>query len=162
MSDDFLADNDFFGARTVLLSSASSKTAYGTAYQLIQRPDIEVVGLTSPDNRAFCESVGCYSRVLSYDQLGGAKDLPGPRPTLCFAPAQVKKRQADWGPAELGKRLVQAWRAFSAKACNDSAPWLQVQHHQGPPSGPGRVCAGIGGPGRSAPGTHSFTGLGRQ
>ena len=34
--DDFLADNDFFGARTVLLSSASSKTAYGTAFQLIQ------------------------------------------------------------------------------------------------------------------------------
>ena len=45
--DDFLADNDFFGARTVLLSSASSKTAYGTAFQLIQRPGIEVVGLTS-------------------------------------------------------------------------------------------------------------------
>jgi hypothetical protein len=175
--DDFLADNDFFGARTVLLSSASSKTAYGTAFQLIQRPGIEVVGLTSPDNRGFCESLGCYSRVLSYDQLdqlpadtpcvytdfagnanlrrsihtrfgnlkyscsiggthvdqlGGAKDLPGPRPTLFFAPAQVKKRQADWGPAELGKRLVQAWRAFSAKACSDRAPWLQVQHHQGP------------------------------
>ena len=66
------------------------------------------------------------------DQLGGAKDLPGPRPTLFFAPAQAKKRQADWGPAELGKRLVQAWRAFSAKACNDSAPWLQVRHHRGP------------------------------
>ncbi|MBC7731795.1 MAG: DUF2855 family protein, partial [Bacteriovorax sp.] len=35
--DDFLADNDFFGADTVLLSSASSKTAYGTAFQLAQR-----------------------------------------------------------------------------------------------------------------------------
>ena len=32
--DDFLADNDFFGADTLLLSSASSKTAYGTAFQL--------------------------------------------------------------------------------------------------------------------------------
>jgi hypothetical protein len=175
--DDFLADNDFFGARTVLLSSASSKTAYGTAFQLIQRQGIEVVGLTSPDNRAFCESLGCYTRVLSYnqldqlpadtpcvytdfagnaqlrrsihtrfdnlkyscsiggthvDQLGGAKDLPGPRPILFFAPAQVKKRQTDWGPAEVGKRLVQAWRAFSAKVCNGEAPWLQVQHHHGP------------------------------
>ena len=29
--DDFLADNDFFGARTLLISSASSKTAYGLA-----------------------------------------------------------------------------------------------------------------------------------
>ena len=55
--DDFLADNDFFGARArrpagvMLLSSASSKTAYGTAFQLAQRPGIEVVGLTSAGQR---------------------------------------------------------------------------------------------------------------
>ena len=36
--DDFLADQNFYGARTLLLSSASSKTAYGTAFQLAQRP----------------------------------------------------------------------------------------------------------------------------
>ena len=36
--DDFLADNDSFGAGQVLLSSASSKTAQGTAYCLAQRP----------------------------------------------------------------------------------------------------------------------------
>ena len=35
--DDFLADTGFFGARQVLLSSASSKTAYGTAFCLAQR-----------------------------------------------------------------------------------------------------------------------------
>ena len=185
--DDFLADNDFFGAScttaaqaqpgVMLLSSASSKTAYGTAFQLKQRPGIEVVGLTSAANRAFCESLGCYSRVLAYEeldqvaadaacvyidfagnadlrqrihtrfanlkyscsiggthveQLGGAKDLPGPRATLFFAPAQVKKRQADWGPAELGKKLVQAWRAFSARVAGAPRPWLTVQHHTGP------------------------------
>ncbi|MDO9361116.1 MAG: DUF2855 family protein [Polaromonas sp.] len=69
--DDFLADNDFFGASggAMLLSSASSKTAYGTAFQLAQRPGIEVIGLTSPANVAFCESLGCYNRVLTYDQL---------------------------------------------------------------------------------------------
>jgi len=73
--DDFLADNDFFGAceggktGVMLLSSASSKTAYGTAFQLAQRGDIEVIGLTSAGNVAFCESLGCYDRVLSYDQL---------------------------------------------------------------------------------------------
>ena len=32
--DDFLADNHFFGARRVVFSSASSKTAYGTAFML--------------------------------------------------------------------------------------------------------------------------------
>ncbi len=35
--DDFLADNAFFGAPTVLMSSASSKTAYGLAFCLARR-----------------------------------------------------------------------------------------------------------------------------
>jgi hypothetical protein len=81
--DDFLADNSFFGTiasgkrPVMLLSSASSKTAYGTAFQLAQRPELDVVGLTSPGNIAFCESLGCYSRVLSYDQLDQiATDTP--------------------------------------------------------------------------------------
>jgi len=73
--DDFLADNDFFGAceggkaGVMLLSSASSKTAYGTAFQLAQRKGIEVIGLTSQGNLDFCNSLGCYHRVLTYDQL---------------------------------------------------------------------------------------------
>ncbi len=67
--DDFMADNAFFGANVMLLSSASSKTAWGTALQLAQRPGIEVIGLTSPANVAYCESLGCYGRVLTYDQL---------------------------------------------------------------------------------------------
>ena len=35
--DDFLADNDYFGAQPVVLSSASSKTAYGTAFCIARR-----------------------------------------------------------------------------------------------------------------------------
>ena len=182
--DDFLADNDFFGAvdagsqpGVMLLSSASSKTAYGTAFQLAQRPGIEVVGLTSAANVAFCESLGCYHRVLTYDQLdqmsaatacvyidfagnaelrraihtrftnlkysssiggthveqlGGAKDLPGPRATLFFAPAQIKKRSSDWGAQELSQRLLQAWQAFVAKVGDPAGVWLIVEQHQGP------------------------------
>ena len=82
--DDFMADNNFFGAHTpggprgaMLLSSASSKTAYGTAFQLHQREGIEVIGLPSPANVAFCESLGCYDRVLTYDALDQiAADTP--------------------------------------------------------------------------------------
>ena len=180
--DDFLADNAFFGttaggARGVmLLSSASSKTAYATAAQLARRPDVEVVGLTSPGNVAFCESLGCYSRVLTYDQLEtlpadtpcvyvdfagsgplrlaihsrfsqlayscsiggthvddlrGAKDLPGPKATLFFAPAQVKKRSSEWGPAEFGQRLVTAWHGFRQQVAAADPHWLVVQQHQG-------------------------------
>ena len=77
LADDFLADKAFFGADTMLLSSASSKTAYGTAVQLRRRAGIDVVGLTSAANRAFCESLGCYSRVLTYAQLDAiAADTP--------------------------------------------------------------------------------------
>ena len=32
--DDFLAENEFYGARRVMLSSASSKTAFGLAHLL--------------------------------------------------------------------------------------------------------------------------------
>lgn len=73
---DFLADNDFFGAATVLMSSASSKTAYGTAFQL---DGIRRVGLTSAGNVAFTESLGCYEQVLTYDDLAA---LPADVPTL--------------------------------------------------------------------------------
>jgi hypothetical protein len=81
--DDFLADNDHFGATkrgqrgVMLLSSASSKTAYATAAQLARRPEVEVVGLTSASNVAFCQSLGVYSRVLTYDQVDALPaDMP--------------------------------------------------------------------------------------
>ncbi len=70
--DDFLADNGFYGSEAVLLSSASSKTAYGTAFCLAQRPASErpkIIGLTSPSNVAFCESLGCYDQIVTYDQI---------------------------------------------------------------------------------------------
>lgn len=71
--DDFLADQDFFGARAVLMSSASSKTAWSTAFLLQQRDGIETVGFTSAANVAFCEALGCYSRVLAYEELDRAE-----------------------------------------------------------------------------------------
>ncbi|HEY8155985.1 MAG TPA: DUF2855 family protein [Myxococcota bacterium] len=67
--DDFLAESGFFGARAVVLSSASSKTAIGLAFQLSQRAGVEVIGLTSPRNTAFVEGLGCYHRVLPYGEL---------------------------------------------------------------------------------------------
>ena len=179
--DDFLADNAFFGARRVLLSSASSKTAYGTAFCLSRRRGsgsaVEVIGLTSPGNIAFTQGLGCYDQVLTHadvaslandeatvyvdfsgnaavresvhrhfgdklayscsvggthwDALGSGKGLPGPRPVLFFAPAQIKKRAAEWGPAGLNERLAQAWHAFMQPVTDAKHPWLQVVHGKG-------------------------------
>lgn len=69
--DDFLAENDFFGAGTVVLSSASSKTAFGLAWMLhrLRRERCRVVGLTSPGHVDFVDSLGCYDRVVTYDDL---------------------------------------------------------------------------------------------
>ncbi|SFI63186.1 Protein of unknown function [Bradyrhizobium sp. cf659] len=66
--DDFLAENDDFGARTVLLSSASSKTAFGLAHLLHTRGR-KVIGLTSAGNTGFVTSLGCYDEVVTYDRV---------------------------------------------------------------------------------------------
>jgi hypothetical protein len=183
--DDFVADAGFFGAAQLLLSSASSKTAYGTAFCLSQRrgaPGVpRVVGLSSGANLGFCRSLGCYDEVLAYgdlatleratpsvyvdfagdaalrgavhahfghslrhsasvggthwDALGGARDLPGPRPTLFFAPAQIARRSAPppqgWGPAQLQSRLDAAWGAFMQPVNDPAAPWLRVREARG-------------------------------
>jgi hypothetical protein len=67
--DDFLEDENFFGAEQVLLLSASSKTALGTAYCLKARGGIPVVGLTSAGNQAFVKETGFYSDVFNYDAI---------------------------------------------------------------------------------------------
>ena len=74
--DDFLAENDMFGAEQVVLTSASSKTSLGTAFCLKQRGSIPVVGLTSAGNRAFVESTGYYDRVVTYDDLDSLPVVP--------------------------------------------------------------------------------------
>ena len=68
--DDFLREHDFFGARAVLLSSASSKTAFGLAHLLYSHPEpTHVIGLTSAGNADFVRSLGSYHEVLTYDRI---------------------------------------------------------------------------------------------
>jgi Protein of unknown function (DUF2855) len=69
--DDLLDDNDFFGARAVILSSASSKTSLGLAYLLRKNRSARarIIGLTSPANRSFVDQLGYYDQVIGYDAL---------------------------------------------------------------------------------------------
>ncbi len=53
--------------------------------------------------------------------------LPGPKPEFFFAPGQIQKRSAEWGPDELQRRLAEAWAGF----LGFSGGWLQVQRGQG-------------------------------
>ena len=171
LADDFLADADYHGAESVLISSASSKTSIALGHQVHGGGRPRAVGLTSKRNRDFVVSLGCYDEVLTYDEIESldagrkavfvdmagngevlrrihthfgeqlrhsciigathwdsdreppAEGLPGPRPEFFFAPAQIQKRAADWGPAELQKRLGEAWKGF--KTFSDG--WLRVE-----------------------------------
>jgi len=77
--DDWLDDNDMFGARSIVLASASSKTALGLAHLLSAREDIDVVGLTSARNADFVSSVGYYDTVVIYDDITA---LPADEPSV--------------------------------------------------------------------------------
>jgi hypothetical protein len=177
MLADFLRDNDFFGASRIVVSSASSKTAYGTAFCLENRDGIELVALTSTGNKPFVENLGCYHSCVAYDELetiaadvptlyvdfsgdealrarihhhvgaalvydcfaGSAQNtnflrntgLPGPQPKFYFAPVQIRKRNADWGHAEVNRRFNEAQLAFIGRIGDASKPWMVVQEHAG-------------------------------
>jgi len=176
--DDFLADNGFFGAQRVLLSSASSKTAWCTAHRLALRGGVERVGLTSAANAAYCARLGVYDRVVTYEQLeqlpakepaayvdfagnealrqqihghwgaqlrhscavggahvheaAGTSGLGGPGQQFFFAPAQAKKRQAQWGLPALQQRLLEAWHECVRAVTGAQPPWLEPTWHRGP------------------------------
>lgn len=174
MLADFLEDNGLFGASTVVVSSASSKTSYGTAFLL--QGKVATVGLTSAANLDFTRELGCYDEVLGYEQvaelrqvptayvdvagnqelrrqvheqlgdqlahsavvgmahqpavadLGGGQRLPGARPTFFFAPDQMRKRYADWGPDGVEEGHAQAWSRFLPVARG----WVDVVVGSGP------------------------------
>ena len=73
--DDFLLDNADFGAEQIIISSASAKTAIGAAH-LCHRRGMTVIGLTSPSNLSFVDSLGIYDRVLPYDEVTSVDRVP--------------------------------------------------------------------------------------
>lgn len=162
---DYLVDNDWFGAGQVVIGSASSKTGFGLAQLLAwhDAPRPEIVGLTSQGNIGFVEGLGCYDRVLPYedaetldaatpaafvdmsgdgpltsrlhrhfgDQLvescmvgathweterRGGEALPGAKPTFFFAPAQIAKRNREWGDGAAIQRAYEASARLSKAA----------------------------------------------
>lgn len=97
--DDQFEEHGFYGAASVILSSASSKTAIGLAALLKTRGAAKVVGLTSAGNRAFVEGLGFYDQVVLYDDLATAP-IEGPAAYVDFAGdaaalAGVHRRFAD-------------------------------------------------------------------
>ena len=67
--DDFLQDSGLLSTGTVVLSSASSKTASALAFLLSRREGVEVVGLTSTRSAEFVNGLGAYDRVVAYGDI---------------------------------------------------------------------------------------------
>jgi Protein of unknown function (DUF2855) len=105
--DDYLAENQFFGAGSAILSSASSKTAFGLAHLLhTQRQPIRVIGLTSSGNTEFVRSLGCYDEVVSYDAVSS---LPADQAAVFVDMAGSAKLRGDLH-RHLGDHLTYSMR----------------------------------------------------
>ena len=83
---------------TVVLASASSKTAFGVAHLLARRPGIRVVGLTSPRNVDFVTSLGCYDDVIAYgDASSHMPEGPAAFVDMSGNPAVVRTVHEHYG-----------------------------------------------------------------
>ena len=67
----YITRHDFYGACNIVITSASSKTAFGFGHFLTQehKDKCRAIGLTSARNKAFVEKTGCYDEVLTYDEI---------------------------------------------------------------------------------------------
>ncbi|MFN4183425.1 MAG: DUF2855 family protein [Hyphomonas sp.] len=69
MIDDCLMETGGEIPETVVISSASSKTALALAHCLKQRGAVEAIALTSPANKDYVEASGLYARTTTYDDV---------------------------------------------------------------------------------------------
>lgn len=99
--DDFLGEDPQLGA--VVLSSASSKTAIGLAWFLLQR-GWEVIGLTSAANAEALKAIDVYDRILTYDQAADL-DVSTPAAFVDFAGDRLVARDVH---TALGDKLVRS------------------------------------------------------
>ncbi len=101
-----LGESGLRGAETVVLTSASSKTAYGLAHLLGKR-SLRTIGLTSAARRVWVEGLGLYDEVLAYDHLDDLR-VAGAAVVVDFAgDASVLRRvRAQLGDAVVRSILV--------------------------------------------------------
>lgn len=72
--DDHLAEQNFYMANDIIITSASSKTALALACLLAHRKkendfNFNLLGLTSNKNIKFVDQLGCYDQTMSYDSI---------------------------------------------------------------------------------------------
>jgi len=72
---DMYAAKEYMGAKQIILTSASSKTALGLAFCLKDDP-VEIIGLTSSHRVDQVKETGYYHKVLAYDEVESIAKMP--------------------------------------------------------------------------------------
>ncbi len=101
LMDDFLDDNGGFGADTVVVTAASSRTALSLAWCMKRRGGRRVIALTSPERVDVVKDLGVYDEVLPYDRVA---DLSGDRAVYVDFAGVVSLRESVH--ARYGEGLV--------------------------------------------------------
>src|SRR5207302_380837 len=114
--EDYLTEGDLFGASAVVLTSASSKTAIGLASLLSksQRAPDGVIGLTSRRNAGFVEGLGCYDRVVVYDDV---RSIPAATPVAIVDMAGDAELRTSSAPTARRSRARRAPRRDTCCRC---------------------------------------------
>ena len=116
LCDDLLSDNGYYGAKSVLITSASSKTSIALGFSVARSGRARAVGLTSQRNLEFVKSLGCYDEVRTYEEV---ESLPAAEPVVMVDMA---------GNADLRRRLHQHFDDQMKYSCSVGAThWDQGQ-----------------------------------
>lgn len=65
--------------------------------------------------------------ISHWDQFDPKSAVEGVKPEFFFAPAQIEKRRAEWGPGVIERKITQSWKRLAA----DASGWLDVRVHDG-------------------------------
>jgi hypothetical protein len=103
--------------------------------------------LTGALHRHYGESLRHSASIgaTHHAAAGPTGELPGVQPQFFFAPAQIQKRAAEWGPGAVEQRIGRHFAAF--RRASDA--WLELRHSRGAEacaSAWQRVLAGAAGP----------------
>ena len=110
--------------------------AYNAIDSLPVRPAVVVdfagnAAVLGAVHRHYGEALG-YSCMVGATHVdargqGGAADLPGPVPTLFFAPDHAVAAVKEMGPEGFGREVAASWHAFLA----DLGTCVQIERHKG-------------------------------
>ncbi|OYU69207.1 MAG: hypothetical protein CFE28_03840 [Alphaproteobacteria bacterium PA2] len=135
------------GMKVVGLTSAANRAALsdcGLYDQVVTYEDVDGLSLEGPvayvdfaGNSALVGRVhGTLGDALTRSLIVGATHweaprlgagLTGPTPVLFFAPDQIRKRSAEWGPEVVQQKFETGLTGFVS-----GNPWLRLIHHAGP------------------------------